>query len=88
MINTKGEVMASITIRNLDDSVKAQLRLVAAQHGCSMEEEARKILRMGLVKGDNNKISLGSKIQQRFADIAVEALPSRDRNEPPRSVDF
>ena len=37
--------MASITIRNLDESVKARLRIRAAQHGRSMEEEARHILR-------------------------------------------
>mgnify|MGYP001102400252 FL=1 len=29
--------MASLTIRNLDDSLKAELRLRAAQHGRSME---------------------------------------------------
>jgi hypothetical protein len=33
--------MATLTIRNLDDSTKAQLRLQAARHGRSMEEEAR-----------------------------------------------
>lgn len=37
--------MASLTIRNLDDATKAQLRLQAARHGHSMEEEARRILR-------------------------------------------
>ena len=37
--------MASITIRNLDDDVKARLRVRAAEHGRSMEEEAREILR-------------------------------------------
>ena len=36
--------MASITIRNLADSLKAQLRLRAAQHNCSMEEEARDMI--------------------------------------------
>ena len=41
--------MASITIRNLDDGVKARLRMVAAMHGCSMEEEARRILRNTLM---------------------------------------
>ena len=35
--------MASITIRNLDDDIKQRLR--AAEHGRSMEEEARDILR-------------------------------------------
>ena len=37
--------MASITIRNLDDDVKQRLRIRAAEHGRSMEEEAREILR-------------------------------------------
>ena len=36
--------MAMLTIRNIDDSLKAQLRLRAAQHGHSMEEEVRRIL--------------------------------------------
>ena len=40
--------MASITIRRLDESVKNQLRLRAAEHGRSMEEEARSILRDAL----------------------------------------
>lgn len=33
--------MATITIRNLDDQIKKQLKLSAAQNGHSMEEEAR-----------------------------------------------
>ena len=37
--------MASITIRNLDDKVKTRLRVRAARHHRSMEEEARLILR-------------------------------------------
>lgn len=36
--------MASITIRNLEDGVKAGLRRRAAGHGNSIEEEARLIL--------------------------------------------
>ena len=36
--------MASITIRNLDERVKQNLRKSAAAHGVSMEQEARKIL--------------------------------------------
>ncbi|MCG8503493.1 MAG: hypothetical protein MI755_02700 [Sphingomonadales bacterium] len=36
--------MASITIRNLDDALKQRLRVRAAEHGRSMEEEAREIL--------------------------------------------
>ena len=40
--------MATMTIRNLDDDVKVRLRVQAAQHGRSMEEEARSILRSAL----------------------------------------
>lgn len=36
--------MAAITIRDLDDSVKERLRIQAAEHGRSMEAEARAIL--------------------------------------------
>lgn len=36
--------MASITVRNLDDSVRDELRLLAARHGRSMEAEVRNIL--------------------------------------------
>ena len=42
--------MASITIRNLDESFKARLRVRAAHHGHSMEEEARRILRGALAE--------------------------------------
>jgi plasmid stability protein len=37
--------MASITIRNLDEATKQALRVRAAEHGLSMEAEARRILR-------------------------------------------
>jgi plasmid stability protein len=42
--------MASITIRNLEERLKGKLRVRAAQHGLSMEEEARRILRAALAE--------------------------------------
>ena len=42
--------MASMTIRNLSDEVKKRLRIQAAEHGHSMEEEAREILRAALIE--------------------------------------
>jgi len=42
--------MTSITIRKLDDAIKARLRVRAARHGRSMEEEAREILKSGLAE--------------------------------------
>ena len=40
--------MATLTIRSLDDHTKAQLRIQAARHGRSMEEEVRRILRSAI----------------------------------------
>src|SRR5271169_2222996 len=37
--------MASLTVRQLDDKLKQRLRLRAARHGRSMEDEVRVILR-------------------------------------------
>src|ERR1017187_3369100 len=40
--------MSSITIRNLDPSIKERLRVRAAEHGHSMEAEVRRILQTTL----------------------------------------
>ena len=42
--------MASMTIRNLSDDIKQRLHIQAAEHGHSMEEEARIILRAALIE--------------------------------------
>src|ERR1700674_2557849 len=47
---TRSSPMASITIRNLEDGLKSKLRVRAARHGRSMEDEARHILRSGLAE--------------------------------------
>ena len=38
-----------MTIRKLEDSIKVRLRIRAATHGHSMEEEVREILRVAVV---------------------------------------
>ena len=70
--------MASITIRNLDDDVKRRLRVRAAEHGRSMEEEARDILRQ-VVGQPSAPRNLGQAIHARFAARggADLALPVR-----------
>jgi plasmid stability protein len=78
--------MASITIRNLDDTLKQQLRIRAAQHGRSMEEEARELLRAVLAESHQPPQELASTIRRRFAAIGgVELeLPVREPiREPP-----
>lgn len=73
-----GAGMASITIRNLDDAVKRKLRIRAAEHGRSMEEEAREILRRVVGQAPLPR-DLGRSIHQRFAALGgVElTLPER-----------
>jgi plasmid stability protein len=78
--------MASITIRNLDDRLKQHLRLRAAQHGRSMEEEARVILRLALAEERAAPQDLGLAIRRRFAPLGGVDLPSAPREsmrEPP-----
>ena len=41
-------IVASITVRNLDEGLKRQLRIRAAENGRSMEQEVRSILRAAL----------------------------------------
>ena len=40
--------MSQLTIRGIDDTLKRQLRVRAAENGRSMEEEVRQILRHAL----------------------------------------
>lgn len=61
--------MASITIRNLEDPLKARLRIRAAHHGRSMEDEARHILRAALTEENQPAPDLGKAIHQRFARL-------------------
>jgi antitoxin FitA len=81
--------MAQLVVRNLDDDVKARLRVRAAQHGRSMEEEVRLILRSA-VEEPPRLTGLGTRIAQRFARSGLrddEALPDF-RNETVRPVEF
>jgi antitoxin FitA len=78
--------MASITIRNLDDSVKAQLRVRAAQHGRSMEDEAREILKIALAENSQSSGNLAASIRAKFkvfADFELPELPRASLREPP-----
>ncbi len=56
--------MASITIRNLDDRVKDELRLRAARHGRSIQEEIRLVLRNAVAHS-------GSSEPTDLADLAL-----------------
>lgn len=78
--------MATLTIRDFDDELKAALRVRAAEHGRSMEAEVRAILRAALTK-PSSSVGTGTWIRQHFAgaDDLADALPAR--TEPPRPAE-
>ena len=78
--NASIDSMATITIRKLDEKTKTRLRVRAAHHGRSMEEEAREILRSALQSLPVEQENLSEAIRRRFAKfggIELE-LPQRD----------
>lgn len=78
--------MASITIRSLDDDVKARLRIRAAEHGRSMEEEARIILCQAVSDGKAGPRDLARFTRECFAPLGgveLELPPRGPMREPP-----
>ena len=79
VINDIIDDMGSITIRGLGSDVKERLRVRAARHGRSMEEEARVIVREALAESSRIPTRLGDSIRKRFERLGVDLeLPSRE----------
>jgi plasmid stability protein len=80
--------MASITIRSLDDEVKRRLRIRAAEHGRSMEEEVREILRQAVGR-EKPAYDLAAAIRARVAPLGgVDLdLPQREAMREPPAFD-
>ena len=80
--------MSSITVRNLDPAIKERLRIRAAEHGHSMEAEARRILQAALSPaGKSPGRNLFERIHARFAPfggIDLELQPREPARDPPR----
>jgi plasmid stability protein len=79
--------MSTLTIRNIESEIKDKLRLAAAAHGRSMEEEVRSILR-SVLSQPAAAPGLGSRLHARFAAIGGVDLPLPERTEPARAADF
>ena len=80
--------MATMTIRNIDDALKSRLRVRAATHGKSMEEEAREILRAALSIELASTGNLGQAIRNRFAPLGGVDLPDITREPVREPIDF
>ena len=77
--------MASMTIRNLSEDLKRRLRIQAAEHGHSMEEEAREILRVALTEY-RPPVKLAQSIRARFeplGGVELEIPPRKPMRDPP-----
>lgn len=79
--------LASLTLRNIDESLKASLRMRAAENGRSMEEEVRQILKQFLLQ-KRCSAGIGSRISRRFAAIGGVDLPHPHRSVPRRPPRF
>jgi antitoxin FitA len=80
--------VASITIRNLDERTKAKLRVRAARHGRSMEEEARRLLRTALAddagtEGQHLVDSIRSRFR-RLGGVDLPLPPREPMRKPPK----
>lgn len=77
----------TLTIRNLSPDLKDRLRMAAATHGRSMEEEVRTILRHALTHAPA-QAGLGSRIHARFAALGGVDLEPPPRTERARAADL
>jgi hypothetical protein len=78
----EGVAVATLTIRGLDETTKARLRLEAARQGYSMEEAARQILRRALVGSEIDAGGLGGRVHRFFVEADSYDLDLPDRSYP------
>ena len=76
--------MATLLIRNLDDSLKEALRRRAAANRRSMEEEARQILQLQLRSSPLAGEGLGTRIARIWAEAGGVELEIPPRTMPRR----
>lgn len=80
--------MATLLIRNLDDSIKETIRVRAARNGRSMEAEARAILENGVSKSEPSEPREHPywtirRAVEKYGGIDLELPPREPDREPP-----
>ena len=80
--------MASLTIRKLDEQVKRRLRRQAADHGRSLEAEARDILSRASLAANTPKTGLDLirpllEFSERYGGVELEQFPDQVLAEAP-----
>ena len=77
--------VATMTIRDIDAALKTRLRVRAAQHNRSMEDEARAILRAALSAESGRARSLAEAIRahiEPLGGVDLEIEPREPMREP------
>lgn len=77
--------MASITVRNLEESTKRKLKIRAAMNGRSMEHEAREILKSVLAQTAKKHANIADRIREIFAPLGgveLERIPKESVRDP------
>ena len=80
-------MVAAVSIRNLDDTVRERLRVRAAAHGRSMEAEMRAILVEAVLEPGDGEGILGA-LTARFGELGGIDLDLPPRSTAPRTSDF
>jgi len=81
--------MAQLIVRNLEEEVKNGLRRRASQHGRSVEEEVRDILRNAVNKIDGKRqAGLGSELKKIFQGIGLKKEIPELKGSTPKTADF
>jgi len=80
--------VAQLVVRNLQDSVKEELRRRAARHRQSLEAEVRDILRDAVTRPESDERHLGTRVARRFAGLGVHLDFAELRGQPARPARF
>jgi len=79
--------MTSLTIRNVDEVTKQRLRIRAARHGVSMEEEVRRILKDALRPTEATS-GLGKRLRDHFAGLTTDEFVVPERHTPRPALEW
>jgi plasmid stability protein len=80
--------MAQLLVRNIEQSVKARLQRRAKQHGHSMEEEVRDILRNAANEPEKATVGLGTQIANLVRGTGLKFEVKELRGYPVKAASF
>lgn len=81
--------MAQLIVRNLEEDVRDKLRALAVEHGRSMEEEVREILREAVLRVSvDSGEQLGVRLAGRFRECGLDGEIEEFRGQQPKPAEL